>query len=203
MRVLRNKDTPAAVSSQARAVPSSLPSLARIYDRSRMHTLRMFQTDFSTAHAPQLPFCCHRRFSTNPKSFLVQKLGRDRAKTCRWQADLCHGRQGLHLRRTVRSNCSQSGSSSGSEDILQEQDTNRLTTALNVAIAAEDYRLAATIRDRLTELTGNDSEASADWTKLGIPEWLAERAERIGYRFPTGVRLPPVKACSPASTGVT
>ncbi|CAL5219427.1 g1256 [Coccomyxa viridis] len=75
-----------------------------------------------------------------------------------------------------------------SNDILLEQDTNRLTTALNIATAAEDYKLAAHIRDRLAELTGSDSEVTADWTKLGIPEWLAERAERIGYRFPTDVQ---------------
>ena len=72
---------------------------------------------------------------------------------------------------------------------MQEQDTNQLTTALNIALAAEDYGLAARIRDRLTEVTGNDSELSADWIKLGIPEWLAERAEKIGYRFPTGVQF--------------
>lgn len=151
----------------------------------------MYQTDLSTVHTPKPLFCYQRRFSILSRSFLVQSLGRDRVEARRWQPDLCHGRQTLHLRRTVRRKCSLSESSSGLEDILQEQDTNRLTTALNVAIAAEDYKLAATIRDRLAELTGNDSEASADWTKLGIPEWLAERAERIGYRFPTGVHLSP------------
>ena len=61
-----------------------------------------------------------------------------------------------------------------------------MTTALNVAIAAEDYGLAARIRDRLSELTDGESERSADWRKLGIPEWLASRAECMGYRFPTG-----------------
>ena len=68
----------------------------------------------------------------------------------------------------------------------KDQDLNQLTTALNNAIAVEDYRLAAQLRDKLTQLSGGDAEATADWRTLGIPEWLADRAERIGYRFPTG-----------------
>ena len=117
------------------------------------------------------------------------------------QPDLHHRGHSLHQARTVRSSCAQSEDSSGAEYILQEGDTNRLTTALNTAIAAEDYGLAAQIRDRLAELTGNDSEVSADWIKLGIPEWLAERAERIGYRFPTGLHLASIQDCNPICVG--
>ena len=109
-----------------------------------------------------------------------------KASSFRWQLGVRHSVQPIHLRLTDKSRCSISDQSSAADDILHEQDTNRLTTALNTAINAEDYKLAAQIRDRLTELAGSDSEATADWTKLGIPLWLAERAERLGYRFPTG-----------------
>ena len=123
----------------------------------------------------------------------MTRLKKERAHGSVRQADVCHTTHGLHGRRAVRSCASNVDQSSGADDILRDQDTNRLTTALNTAINAEDYRLAAQIRDRLTELSGHDSEVTADWTKLGIPEWLAERAERIGYRFPTGAFLSAVE----------
>ncbi len=162
-----------------------------VYDLSKMPSLNILHTSSSILQAPHLRYCHHCHCYTRAsRSALVQRLGRDRAEARRWQSELCHRRDSLHLRRTVRSSCTQSEHSSDTDDILLEQDTNRLTTALNIAIAAEDYKLAAHIRDRLAELTGSDSEVTADWTKLGIPEWLAERAERIGYRFPTGTHYP-------------
>ena len=155
-----------------------------------MPSLNVLHTGSCTLDAPQPRFCNQHISSIRAsRRALVQRLGRDKAETRRWQPELCHRRDRLHLRRTVRSNCTQSEHTPGTDDILQEQDTNRLTTALNIAITAEDYKLAADIRDRLAELTGSSSEVTADWTKLGIPEWLAERAERIGYRFPTGMHL--------------
>ena len=78
-----------------------------------------------------------------------------------------------------------SGSSS-SDASTAEPDINQLTTALNNAIAAEDYALAAQLRDQLRAASGDGVEAAADWYQLGILDWLADRAERIGYRFPTG-----------------
>ncbi len=77
----------------------------------------------------------------------------------------------------------------GSLGDVEPSDANELTTALNNAIAAEDYQLAATLRDRLRQLSGGDAGPLADWQNLGIPSWLAERAEHIGYRFPTGATL--------------
>ncbi len=73
----------------------------------------------------------------------------------------------------------------GSEGPL---DANQLQTALNTAIAAEDYALASQLRDRLKTLLGDGEEGAppADWRALGVPDWLAERAEKLGYRFPTG-----------------
>ena len=119
-----------------------------------------------------------------------------KANSLRWQSGVRHSVQPIHLRLADKSRCSNSDQSSTADDILHEQDTNRLTTALNTAINAEDYTLASQIRDRLTELAGSDSEATADWTKLGIPLWLAERAERLGYRFPTGDASQPCMKCT-------
>lgn len=69
------------------------------------------------------------------------------------------------------------------------QDQNQLQTALNTAIASEDYALASRLRDRLKGLLGDAGSSKGlpgDWQSLGILDWLAERAERLGYRFPTG-----------------
>ena len=119
---------------------------------------------------------------------------RGMAQACRWQSNAQHMRHSLQMRSNVRRRCAENEQHSAGGDFAHEQDTNRLTTALNVAIAAEDYGLAARIRDRLSELTDGDSERSADWRKLGIPEWLASRAECMGYRFPTGVPLTVLEA---------
>lgn len=70
---------------------------------------------------------------------------------------------------------------------LSELDLNQLQTALNTAIAAENYTLAAKIRDVLQQAAGADPrDAPADWRRLGILDWLAERAEYLGYKMPTG-----------------
>jgi hypothetical protein len=72
------------------------------------------------------------------------------------------------------------------DDTAHTEDANELTTALNKAIATENYQLAAALRDKLRQLSGGEAESIADWHKLGVPSWLAERAEQIGFRFPTG-----------------
>ena len=50
---------------------------------------------------------------------------------------------------------------------LNAADTNQLQTALNQAIAAEDYALASKLRDQLQKLVG--SNGTADWRQLGVP----------------------------------
>ena len=89
---------------------------------------------------------------------------------------------------------------------LERLDANQLQTALATAIAAEDYALAAAIRDRFARLMGGDgsdggeggeggSASSSggatparvlDWEALGLHSWVADRAARLGLRFPTG-----------------
>lgn len=80
---------------------------------------------------------------------------------------------------------------------LSGMDLNQLQTALALAIENEDYGAAAAVRDAINSATGNKA-ASIDWAALGLPEWLFDRAQRLGYRFPTG-RQPRRFSCqSPA-----
>ena len=88
---------------------------------------------------------------------------------CRGEAHCC------------RANSGEAGSSSGH---LEGMDSNQLQTALNAALAAEDYRRASQIRDHLQKQ--GSSKVILDWRAAGVPEWLAERAEQMGFRFPTG-----------------
>lgn len=73
---------------------------------------------------------------------------------------------------------------------LQSLDLNQLQTALHLAIAAENYALATKLRDVIALLLGPDTPAAAaDWRRLGIVDWLADRAEDLGFRLPTGEPL--------------
>ena len=141
----------------------------------------------STPHKSHRQHCCLLSYRKSP--WVASRARRCRAQACRWQSTAHHTRSSLQLRSSVRRRCTENEQNRVGGEFTHEQDTNRLTTALNVAIAAEDYGLAARIRDRLSELTNGESERSADWRKLGVPDWLASRAECIGYRFPTGVPL--------------
>ena len=77
-------------------------------------------------------------------------------------------------------------------DNLERMDANQLQTALATAIAAEDYALAAAVRDRFTALMASDAAGGSskqrmlDWQACGLPEWIADRAARLSLRFPTG-----------------
>lgn len=52
---------------------------------------------------------------------------------------------------------------------------------------------ACSIKERLhTKLVESGSAVISrpmDWRALGVPEWLADRAERLGFLFPTGTYL--------------
>ena len=79
-------------------------------------------------------------------------------------------------------------------DFIQEiSDENLLTTSLNRAITDEDYELAAKLSKRLQVVQnlngGRDArEILLDWRMLGVAEWMAARAEALGFRFPTGIQ---------------
>lgn len=53
-------------------------------------------------------------------------------------------------------------------------------------------RLSCRIKERLhVKLVESGSAVVSrpmDWRALGVPEWLADRAERLGFLFPTGVQ---------------
>ena len=96
---------------------------------------------------------------------------------------------------------SSSESSAGREDeedrkydFIQEiSDENLLTTSLNRAITDEDYELASKLSKRLQVVQnlngGRDArEILLDWRMLGVAEWMAARAEALGFRFPTGIQ---------------
>ncbi|GLI69730.1 hypothetical protein VaNZ11_014406, partial [Volvox africanus] len=68
-------------------------------------------------------------------------------------------------------------------------DTNALQTALAAAIQSEDFELAAAVRDQLRRVAGGGAAAGRiDWAATGMPSWLADRAQRLGYRFPTEIQ---------------
>lgn len=72
---------------------------------------------------------------------------------------------------------------------LPSLDMNQLQTALATAVNAEDYQLAARIRDQMQKVFGADEAPRIDWSSLGnIPEWLIDRLDRLDYRFPTEVQ---------------
>lgn len=77
----------------------------------------------------------------------------------------------------------------------EDLDSNQLQTALNNAIKSEDYVLASVLSKRLRELQGSDADLNLDWRSFGCPPWLAERAEQMGYRFPTGDNPSPARQC--------
>lgn len=104
---------------------------------------------------------------------------------------------------------------------LERLDANQLQTALATAIAAEDYALAAAIRDRFAQMMddgggaagsaaggGSGSGSSTDgggggarlldWEALGVRDWVADRAARLGLRFPTEVQR---RACPVVLSG--
>lgn len=76
-------------------------------------------------------------------------------------------------------------------------DTNQLQTALTNAILSEDYSLAARLRNQLQAVQGKGPMLELDWKSFGCPDWLAERAEQLGYRFPTAIQ----RRCSVAMQG--
>lgn len=137
----------------------------------------------------QLPSRTHNELALHAHMSLLGKYCRTEreAKNIRYNCARTSRQQKHHRRKgVVLQALSSNGGQAGNFGDLDPDDTNELTTALNNAIAAEDYSLASKLRDRLRQLSGGNAAPPADWHSLGIPAWLADRAEQIGYRFPTG-----------------
>lgn len=125
-----------------------------------------------------------------------------------------HAARCLARLRAASSSASSGGAGAGSSGGggAHLEDANWVQTALNEAVAQEDYARASQcvprgrrsqsalrasrsltrsshqrLRDRLRKLVG-EWAGPTDWFGLGLPKWLAERAERMGFRFPTEAR---------------
>ncbi len=70
----------------------------------------------------------------------------------------------------------------GSGELIQ-LDANQLQTMLQIAVDSEDFARAGALRDELNARQGG----GASWAQLGVLDWLVDRAEQLGLRFPTGV----------------
>ena len=70
------------------------------------------------------------------------------------------------------------------------EDENILTTALNKAIFEEDYGLAQRVSEKLRRVQGmtDPREQLLDWRSLGMANWIASRAEDLGFRYPTAIQ---------------
>ena len=92
--------------------------------------------------------------------------------------------------RTRRSECRASASSEGDDGNNGNKgklDSNQLQTALNNAIQSEDYAAAAQLSKKLKSSQGQSGDTVWDWRAFDCPHWLAERAEQMGFKFPTGM----------------
>ena len=78
----------------------------------------------------------------------------------------------------------------GTADVDGTEDENALTTILNKAIFAEDYALAGRASAKLKRLQGmtDPREQLLDWRSLGLANWIASRAEDLGFRYPTAIQ---------------
>jgi DEAD/DEAH box helicase len=87
-----------------------------------------------------------------------------------------------------RGDNSSSSSSSGSGPV----DLNHLQTQLSIAVDAEDYALAAQLKQQIAAaVCGGGGETAPHfrgWAELGIPPWLVDRVERLGFRFPNAIQ---------------
>ncbi len=97
-------------------------------------------------------------------------------------------RRSARLKRECTQRCKASDSGRPHEGSKFDQmDSNQLQTALNNAIKSENYALAALLRNKLNDEQGADANFTLDWRSFGCPDWLAERAEQMGFSFPTGM----------------
>lgn len=99
------------------------------------------------------------------------------------------------------------------DDVLA--DLNWLHTRLQFALDQEDYAEAANVRDRIrrcADIGGAGMATEAAWTNLGVPDWLADRLERLNFPLPTRVQLHSLRAaergddsaiCAPTGSGKT
>uniref|UniRef100_A0A7S3JTV7 ATP-dependent RNA helicase n=1 Tax=Aureoumbra lagunensis TaxID=44058 RepID=A0A7S3JTV7_9STRA len=74
-------------------------------------------------------------------------------------------------------------------------------TALNAAVAAEDYRKAAELKKRLDALSG--TTLRGDFAAYGLPSWLHGRLKDLGMRFPTPIQARTLREAFGSATQAT
>lgn len=89
--------------------------------------------------------------------------------------------------RSIRISCSNNKRLSFSES-WSEHDLNVLQTCLHEALVQEDYGAAARLRDRIKVLSGGVEQIGESWQRLGLPGWLADRADQLGFTVPTPIQ---------------
>ena len=67
-------------------------------------------------------------------------------------------------------------------------DMNAAITALNAAVANEDYAEAARLKAMIAEATPAASPSTWRGACEALPEWLLDRLEALGYRYPTPIQ---------------
>ena len=87
--------------------------------------------------------------------------------------------------------------SSCSEDA--SPDVNALLTALNAAVAAEDYAEASRLKALLSDAA---PAVSATWPDDQLPQWLVQRLEQLEYRYPTPIQAAAVQTLASATDAV-
>jgi hypothetical protein len=100
----------------------------------------------------------------------------------------------------------------GSEE--EDDDLNWLHTRLHIALDAQDFAEAASLRDRIRRSAdvAGALPSEAAWSNLGVPDWLCDRLERLNFPLPTRVQLHALRAmeagddaaiCAPTGSGKT
>lgn len=74
----------------------------------------------------------------------------------------------------------------GAED--EPFDMNSAVTALNAAVAAEDYAEAARLKKMISEAAPDAADSSSWPGGDSFPDWLLERLEALSYRYPTPIQ---------------
>eukprot|EP00184_Porphyridium_aerugineum_P004579 CAMPEP_0184693410 /NCGR_PEP_ID=MMETSP0313-20130426/1641_1 /TAXON_ID=2792 /ORGANISM="Porphyridium aerugineum, Strain SAG 1380-2" /LENGTH=592 /DNA_ID=CAMNT_0027151485 /DNA_START=158 /DNA_END=1936 /DNA_ORIENTATION=- len=78
----------------------------------------------------------------------------------------------------------------------RKEDLNILQTQLRMALKAEDYKLAAEIRDQIKSKIGSnqDMREFVDWRAFGAPSWLSDRLEKLGFELPLQIQRQTMQA---------
>ena len=101
------------------------------------------------------------------------------------QVDMCPKRVQLRGSRICTPVGSRSGLGSYLNFLVVRASARDLPVCALSALVFRMHEICAGISDALRRRSGS-AAGPTDWRQLGVSEWLADRAEQLGYRFPTG-----------------